>query len=454
MIKSKYKRIKNDTKRLKSISSNNDSMKKIILFLFFPFFSFSQSYIGLHADNYKGIHGVFFNPSSIVNSPYKVDISILGVSIVADNDIYNLGFDTDFENFSLSNFSNDSNVFLNNDISGLGFMTNINKNNSIALYSRVRFLANGNDIIGEVFDSFFDGFSDNGDFDINDEDGFHIVGHSWGEIGLSYATILLNKTNHKLAAGATLKYLRGIGSASVNSNDLRVAYDTSSNTANLQGEINYYSTFDVDDFQISDQSGFGLDLGLTYEWKPDNDLNSENDSLVINDYKLKIGLSVMDIGHIKYSMYENRQYIANAIDVDESIFDNENLPEVFEQLYANIDLDNNLRVKLPTSLNVQADWNINSKFYVNMFSNLSLVSNGNRRTNNMVDNYILTPRFETKVFTAQLPLSYSGLGNFKAGIGFRLGPFYVGSGSVLSNLFHNDSKSADAYIGMKIPIYK
>jgi hypothetical protein len=83
--------------------------------------------VGLHSDNYKGVHGVLFNPASIAGSPLKADINIFGVATAADNDIYNLGFDTDFDDVSLSDFSEDSNLHLNTDFLGLAFMMKIKK---------------------------------------------------------------------------------------------------------------------------------------------------------------------------------------------------------------------------------------------------------------------------------------------------------------------------------------
>ncbi len=134
-------------------------MKKLLLTLLLPLCSFAQNYVGLHSDNYKGVHGVLFNPASIAGSPLKADINILGLSVAADNDIYKLGFDMDVDDVSLADFSEDSNLYLNTDILGLAFMMQINEKNSIALYSRARAFANGTDINGEIFDSFFDVYS-------------------------------------------------------------------------------------------------------------------------------------------------------------------------------------------------------------------------------------------------------------------------------------------------------
>jgi hypothetical protein len=427
-------------------------MKKFLLLLIFPIFSFAQSYIGLHTDNYKGVHGVLYNPASIVNSPFKTDVNIIGTSILADNDIYNLNANTDFDDVSLSDFSDNSNLHLNTDFLGPSFLLNINKNNSIALFTRVRAFFNGNGINGEIFDSFFDDFSDNPSFDIS-ENGFNLIGHSWGEIGVSYATVLLDKPEHKITAGASFKYLRGIVSASISSDNFRVAYNSNDNTVDTSGELTYYSTVNVsdDNFSIANANGFGADIGFTYEWRnPNNVANTNN----INDYTLKFGLSIMDIGHIKYKMFEHKQYIANAVNIDESIFDEEDLQDAFDDLYTSNNLDKKVKLNLPTSMNLQADWNVNNKIFVNLYSNISLVSKTNSKSSDIVNQYIITPRFETKIFTAQLPFTYSNFGNLKAGFGLRVGSFYVGSGSLFTNLMSSKSKSADAYIGIKIPIYK
>ena len=53
--------------------------------------------------------------------------------------------------------------------------------------------------------------------------------------------------------------------------------------------------------------GYGADFGLIYEWRPDYesyDLNNakavDNNFKDLNKYKLRFGLSITDIGSIKY----------------------------------------------------------------------------------------------------------------------------------------------------------
>ncbi len=66
----------------------------------------------------------------------------------------------------------------------------------------------------------------------------------------------------------------------------------------------------------------------------------------------------------------------------------------------------------------------------------------------------MTPRFESKWFSFYSPLSLIQNAGFKWGAGLRLGPLYLGSGSIVSALLNAEMASADVYAGLKIPIYQ
>ncbi|RKR08619.1 hypothetical protein C8C82_0495 [Flavobacterium sp. 81] len=54
-------------------------MKKILLlccFLGSIFYADAQSYFGFRDDNYAGIQSVLFNPSAVVDSKYKADVTV------------------------------------------------------------------------------------------------------------------------------------------------------------------------------------------------------------------------------------------------------------------------------------------------------------------------------------------------------------------------------------------
>jgi hypothetical protein len=60
----------------------------------------------------------------------------------------------------------------------------------------------------------------------------------------------------------------------------------------------------------------------------------------------------------------------------------------------------------------------------------------------------ITPRINLGYFEAYVPISSNEISGTNTGIGFRLGGFYIGSGSVITALL-NDSKQADFYTGFR-----
>jgi hypothetical protein len=63
--------------------------------------------------------------------------------------------------------------------------------------------------------------------------------------------------------------------------------------------------------------------------------------------------------------------------------------------------------------------------------------------------FSITPRYSTGFFEAYAPLSNSEIAGFTAGLGFRVGGFYIGSGSLITAAI-SDSKQADVYLGFRV----
>lgn len=421
-------------------------------------YSFSQSYIGLNADNYSGIHGVVYNPSNIVGSNFKADVNIASFSALVGSDYFGINF-SDVISGSSFDFSDDTerfvsdtnNFFLNADVLGPSFMFNLNKKSSIGIITRGRAFFNLNNINGELFEAIEDEFESDNDITF-DSQNLHGTIHAWAEIGLAYGRILMDKQNHILKGGVTLKYLQGGGALFVSSPGFMGQFDRSSEILTTQGELNYGSSedFDSDDLDLSNlTSGFGMDLGFTYQWHP----NRENDSIPIykDQYKLKVGLSITDIGSINYKNTELKSY-----DVNDTVntSDYEELEEFLDENYNNITTFQDTKIQLPTALHIMIDYRIAKKWLVSAQANLSMVKKDKELTNSIINTITIAPRLETKWFSFYTPLSFRQYGEFAFGGGFRLGPLYVGSGSVFSNLLSDSSKTTDIFLGLKVPIYR
>ena len=454
-------------------------MKKVFFSIVMLVFSVSvkaQSYIGYLTDNYSGVNGVISNPANIADSRFKTDINLIGACGFFANDYLGVKFSDltsnafEYDTDAKLSLSDNNNFTGSVDILGPSFMFNIGQKSSIAIFTRARTFVTGNEFNGESIDSFKDNIDESQDF-LVDEGNFYGSAHGWAEIGLTYARELMNKEEHYLKGGLSLKYLKGFGNAYATGNNVTVDYDAdgatlpdSSTTGTLTstGDLFYGRAADYDsdtyDYELPDSNGFGVDLGFVYEWRPDYAnyvvTGTDGETKVIKDknkYKLKFGLSLTDIGAVNYKGGLIDNYNINNTITQED-YDNIEDSEDLEDLYTFTESVEDIKANLPTALHFNVDWNIQNNFYLNFNSDLSLHSAGSNiiRTANV---FSLTPRFETKWFSFYLPVSgyqYSGL---QIGAGLRAGPFYLGSGSLISTFTKDEVRGADVYAGVKIPVY-
>ncbi|WP_179352666.1 DUF5723 family protein [Winogradskyella vidalii] len=420
----------------------------------------SQSYVGHSIDNYSGIQGVTYNPSSVVGSKLSADINLMSASVFGGSDYFGInigdiinsdgGFDLEED---AKKFPSDANnFFLNADIIGPSFMLNLSKKSSLAVISRVRANVNINHINGELFEAVSDDFNDEEDFDF-DSQNLNGTIHAWAEVGVAYGRILIDRPKHLLKAGVTLKYLQGAGSAFMSSPGFGGTYTADTEVLETTGRLNYGTSqdFDADDIDFSNlTAGVGLDFGFTYQWfseRADVDVPSHK-----NPYKLKVGVSVTDIGSISYDEATVSRYDLND-SVSTATYE-EDVQEFLDDNYANIEVDETAEIKLPTALHLLIDYRLTKRWYVSAQADLSMVEKGSALSTSVLNTVTVAPRLETSWFSFYAPLSFRQYGDVSFGGGLRLGPLTVGSGSVFTNLLSDSSKTTDVYVGLKIPIYR
>lgn len=170
-------------------------------------------------------------------------------------------------------------------------------------------------------------------------------------------------------------------------------------------------------------------------------------------YKFKMALAVTDIGSINYKNSENTAYDANG-DVNALEFETKSIEEVLEDNYTGTTVTGDQKITLPTALQIMADYYIGRRWYVGLHTGLSMQNSGNANTNTLINTATLAPRWESKWFSVYSPIGLRQYGDLAWGLGLRLGPLTVGSGSVLTNLLSDKSRNADVYLGLKIPLYK
>ncbi|MDQ6469216.1 DUF5723 family protein [Flavobacterium sp. LHD-80] len=438
--------------------------RTLLLFCFFGsfFYARSQSYFGFRDDNYAGIQSALFNPSVIVDSKYRADVTIFSASATGQNDLYGFNFaevldgNYDIQTDASKNIKTNNRGNVNFDILGPSFMMNITPQHSIALFTRVRSVTGLIDVNGQLIDEL------NKDLDVSNS--FLIQGgnpngvsNSWAEIGASYATIFLDEEDHFIKGGLTVKYLLAGVNGYISGNDLSVAFNKNNANPALS---EYYSTGTLKtaasyDYQNGNDpkfsgasAGVGLDLGFTYEYR------TNCHTCIGNRYKFKAAASVTDIGKINYkNITENTYNLAGRVTQDD-IDNAESIFEFFDTHYTKVASRTGIKANLPTALHTNFDWNIDNKFYLNLSTDFSLVNAKNINGTALPNSVTFTPRYETRQFSFYVPVTYMEFSGTQVGTGFRAGPLFVGSGSLISNLFSNTSKACNLYVGLKLPIYQ
>lgn len=438
-------------------------MRKFIVPLLFliTHISVSQSYLGYNTDNYSGLHGVVYNPGAIADSRVKTEINIVSASSIIATDytyltLSNISSILGDDGFNgLDRFPSDQNeILVNVDVLGPSFMFSLNEKSSIGLITRIRLVSNFNNVNGELFEGIYDGFPVD-DFNFQQEN-LDFTTHAWGEVGLAYGRVLVNKPNSILKTGVTLKYVVGGGALQGSSNSLSGNFNTNTNQVALQGDFAYAISYSDDqeatDYFSEISPGFGADVGFVYEYRSNKSLaaSNNNNPRGFNQYKLKVGLSILDIGSINYNGSEVTNYTVNT-DVNAQALEDDFI-EALDNSTTQNTTNESIKVSLPTSIHLNIDYNLYKKFYLNLDINNGLVSKDAFFNNNRLNLITLTPRYESRVFGAYLPISTSSLGKTTLGAGIRFGPLFFGSGTLFSNLSEK-SNAANFFAGLKIPLY-
>ena len=428
-------------------------MKKQLTFLMLllTFVSNAQSFFGIQHDNYAGVNAVMSNPANIVDSRFRTDINLFSGDINFTNSYYSftlneLFSDDYYSQDNTTNTSGSNSLYTKVDVLGPSFMFNIAKNQSIAFTTRFRGIGHVTNLDRNLINSINDNDAF-GDYSITNQN-FSIASNSWGELGGTYARVIFDKGTHFLKAGVTLKYLFGVNTGFVKANNLSVQFNETNNTYTTSGSIEVGNTNSFDDVEEpfdNQGAGFGGDIGFTYEYRPANRINTSKGQ---NKYLYRIGFAVTDIGSMTYKDATVDTYSANAT-ISEDQFENGS----FDSFYTITSTKNKVNVSLPTALRTNIDWNMSNKLFLNINSELSLVKNTNPNSNYIANNVSVTPRFESKWLSVYLPFSYVKYSGLQSGFGLRMGPLFVGSGSVVNGLL-GKTKAIDVNFGLKIPIFQ
>ncbi len=494
-------------------------LKKFFCFLLFLILSpqiYAQQWLGISGSNYAGTNSVYNNPANLADSRYKLYINLVGNDLFFANNY--VGWNAPYSvlqlltNTAAQEYRNSKNVIifknayydinkggepfhanLLDDLRGPSAMFTINDKHSVGFLTRVRTITNFNGVsepLAELIRLGTDTLSlKNQPYNLS---GMNLNINSYAEIGLSYGQVLKDEDEDFIKVGITIKRLIGIYSSHINIQeaDFVIVDDPAdlSLPPNRKKQILKINTLKADygyttegsyknvnasfAWGLGNQSagsGWGVDLGIVYEYRPDNRKYIYRQKGVVkldpskNKYEFRIGISLLDIGGITYN---NPNYVRNwQVDVANKTFNSSDVSMVngsddaYKRINQNFGLDdlngqNNFSTGLPSSFQINLDYHIQDKFYVN-----SLWVQGLRGSQSigmkMPSSLSVTPRWEGKWFEIAMPLVlFDNYNAFTFGIAGRMGPLFLGTDNLGSFLNLNRPRSTDVYFGLSIPIFR
>lgn len=476
-------------------------MKKYLLalFLFTGYLSQSQDYAGFNQSNYAGVSGIHIQPASIVDGRMKFDMNLIGFNVAAYNNYIGIKRDafkrekvdgqTTFPAFEDKEFADkylveksngkDKSIYFSNRIQGPSFLVNINRKNAIAISSNVRTYVNIDGVSPDLAKLAYEEFKYPTLWVTNlTNKNLSIQEMTWAEYGLTYAHVFKDDNEHYFKGGATVKLLQGIQSAYMFVKDLEYNFKTDTTLSIFQSDVSYghSDNLNFSDIKIGGSGtgtkvfdysqsypGVGFDFGAVYEWRPSYlkykyDMDGEKDlwRKDKNKYKLKVGLSVTDIGSIKFKKGSTSgDFRADVGFWNLKPIDPGTVGEFDDTLkgrFVNTNKSSTYKMNLPTAISLQIDYLIWKDIYVNLTPFIAFQFKNNDTKVHDISSITLTPRWDHKWFGVFVPVQYSFLNGFRTGAAVRLGPLVVGTSNISPLISKKEVYGADVYAMLKVPI--
>jgi hypothetical protein len=422
-----------------------------------PFLLQAQNYHALHGSNFAGSLGVHNNPSSILQTPYRWDLTLFGVQGKTSTNFYEV------RKYSILSSPSNSEYFFKSGTFERFIKANANVNllNGRVALSRTRSIAFGANLKAHASTrsssyNFFDTLNNVADFlslnEANQPLSMNMVHSGWVELYGTYAQTLIDNSQYRLNAGITLKLSRGLSGAHArlsNGRFSRVAAPERFRINNAETFYGYSATYDrwvkgnsftnnVQDFFGYSQGGASFDLGAEFLIKTEA-VRAFDDDDDYYDYRWKLGFSLLDAGanQFRYGRESRTTTGINpsvtATSLNQKFDSTINSLAAFNDSLATLvnqsgQLGGIYRIANPTRLVLNADYFIQGNFYVNAELSLNVSSIVKKRWFYVTEMNLITitPRWETRKLGAYLPLTINTSGQFWIGAAVKAGPLVFG----------------------------
>lgn len=454
-------------------------------FLFFPVlfcccFLHAQDINGYYQENYSGIVGAAFNPASLSDNNYSLDILLGGIALEAGNNYVGVRrsdiFRADFNNSLLlrRDWQTKKAGVARASVLLPGMMMS-NEKMGWGIDMRIRTYLNIDGVEQKLAHTL--------SYELNDPPYFgqsmhnrHIgvTGLSWFEINGTYAKTIRSGGDSYLSVGIRPKLLWGLGAAYAFVNDANYIFynDSTLNVDAANARFGHSDNFTFNSalqpsWKLRFNPGLGVDAGIVYEHRP---ATLQQDAGKFRpwpgfrkrpNYDYRIGVALTDLGAIFFrhgELSDTYEAGANRWDLNNPVFDSTAPPPLyatFKQRVGGSKQGKAFLMRLPLALSINYDRRITKDIYINATAFTALyLRNVNAKRVHELTRLSITPRWERRWFGFWMPLTFTRLGNLTLGSGLRFGPLVIGTNDILMYLLP-DKKiySADFYVLLKVPLF-
>lgn len=303
--------------------------------------------------------------------------------------------------------------------------------------------------------------------------------NAWTEIGFSYSRALLDNGHHRLYGGTSVRLMAGLAGAdfrfgpfegiggynkqlkayAINEATGNVALNVSGlkisglnlNSVVMQGSPalgNVKIHRDGRPVPQFSNGGVGVDLGVTYEYRSDDEGE---------DHNFRLGIALVDVGSTGYRK-DTRQSGNYAIDITglnalkiSEVFNLdlvkarklfEDHPESFKPLSNGSEA--RFRTNLPTAVNIDVDQRIAKNVFVASSWHIAVGETGWSYAS-------VIPRYESDKFGVAVPVTYDWLSKSRAGLVMRYRFLTLGSSGLFTSITQ-PTRQMDAMLGVSIRV--
>ncbi len=464
----------------------------ILAFFLLPVITFSQEMAGLVHSNHAGTNVLFFNPAGMHHQKDYLSINLITADIFFSNNYFFLdkneftvpsllsgnmdlvmhptGYSQGERPYYLYDKAIDTRLDFDIKIQGPSAMF-IYKSHAVALFSAAKSIMTMRNISPDIGNLMYYGFGYTPQhLQKYSVQNFNMSTLAWGEIGLSYAYQWNSRSFSNWNFGISLKYLLGVVGSYFHADDIEYTLidDTTLDLDKMEADLGFsmpadYETNDFPAGSFLNGKGFAVDLGIEYQELLDRQAKSNARACAqpYYPYKYRFGISLIDVGYINFKnnaqlhSFTNTDYTWYRIDTANYESLNSLLQESSLRLYGSPTATykaNAFKMWLPTSINIDGDYNFENDIYLNASAVIALPFNRNFIQKPSVVS--ITPRYEHRNFEFSVPFSLYQWQYPRVGVALRLYYFTIGSDYFTSLLGVHDFNGMDLYFSLKFKFGK